>query len=156
MNVTVPGDGEVKVTGLTAATLKQLSDTGSTLKIENLLAIYPIPSKQLDLGSITKQWSGAPLGDIAVDIDIKSSSDALKAAAKDQAAKGGYELLVDPVDLSLSFTYQGQSVMPDQLAGYAPRYIALPEGIDPNKITTGVIVNPDGTVFHSDSRNTNQ
>ncbi|MHA6531636.1 S-layer homology domain-containing protein [Paenibacillus sp. BAC0078] len=148
LNVLVPGDGEVKVVGLTAATLKQLSDTGSTLNIENLLAIYPIPSKQLDLGSIIKQWNGAPLGEIAVDIDIKKSSDALKAAAKAQATKGGYDLLVDPVDLSLNFTYKGQSAKPDQLTGYAPRYIALPEGIDPNKITTGVIVNPDGTVFH--------
>ncbi|WP_438496564.1 S-layer homology domain-containing protein [Paenibacillus sp. IHBB 3054] len=148
LNVLVPGDGEIKVVGLTAATLKQLSDTGSTLNIENLLAIYPIPSTQLDLGSITKQWNGAPLGEIAVDIDIKRSSDALKAAAKDQATKGGYDLLVNPVDLSLNFMYQNQSVKPDQLAGYAPRYIALPEGIDPNKITTGVIVNPDGTLFH--------
>ncbi|MBT2289440.1 S-layer homology domain-containing protein [Paenibacillus albidus] len=148
LNVLVPGDGEIKVAGLTAATLKQLSDTGSTLNIENLLAIYPIPSTQLDLGSITKQWNGAPLGEIAVDLDIKRSSDALKAAAEDQASKGGYDLLVNPVDLSLNFTYQNQSVKPDQLTGYAPRYIALPEGIDPNKITTGVIVNPDGTVFH--------
>ncbi|NEW07314.1 hypothetical protein GK047_15010 [Paenibacillus sp. SYP-B3998] len=148
LNVLVPGDGDIKVVGLTAATLKQLSDTGSTLKIENLLAIYPIPSTQLDLGSITKQWNGAPLGEIAVDIDIKRSSDALKAAAKDQVTKGGYDLLVNPVDLSLNFTYHNQTVKPDQLKGYAPRYIALPEGIDPNKITTGVIVNPDGTVFH--------
>lgn len=148
LNVRVPGDGEVKVVGLTAATLKQLSDTGSTLNIENLLAIYPVPSKQLDLGSITKQWNGASLGEIAVDMDIKRSSDALKDAAKDQATKGGYDLLVNPVDLSINFTYKGQSVKPDQLTGYAPRYIALPEGIDPNKITTGVIVNPDGTVFH--------
>ncbi|MEK8217013.1 S-layer homology domain-containing protein [Paenibacillus sp. FSL L8-0463] len=148
LNILVPGDGEIKVAGLTAATLKQLSDTGSTLNIENLLAIYPMPSTQLDLDSITKQWNGAPLGQIAVDINIKRSSDALKAAAKDQAAKGGYDLLVNPVDLSLNFTYQNQSVKPDQLTDYAPRYIALPEGIDPNKITTGVIVNPDGTVFH--------
>ncbi|QOS81887.1 S-layer homology domain-containing protein [Paenibacillus sp. JNUCC31] len=148
LNVRVPGDGEVKVVGLTAATLKQLSDTGSTLNIENLLAIYPVPSKQLDLGSITKQWNGTPLGEIAVDMDIKRSSDALKDAAKDQATKGGYDLLVNPVDLSINFSYKGQSVKPDQLTGYAPRYIALPEGIDPNKITTGVIVNPDGTVFH--------
>ncbi|SFF26261.1 S-layer homology domain-containing protein [Paenibacillus algorifonticola] len=148
LNVLVPGDGDIKVVGLTAATLKQLSDTGSTLNIENLLAIYPIPSTQLDLGSIAKQWNGAPLGEIAVDIDIKRSSDALKAAAKDQATKGGYDLLVNPVDLSLNFTYHNQTVKPDQLKDYAPRYIALPEGIDPNKITTGVIVNPDGTVFH--------
>lgn len=148
LNVLVPGDGDIKVVGLTAATLKQLSDTGSTLNIENLLAIYPIPSTQLDLGSITKQWNGAPLDEIVVDIDIKRSSDALKAAAKDQATKGGYDLLVNPVDLSLNFTYHNQTIKPDQLKNYAPRYIALPEGIDPNKITTGVIVNSDGTVFH--------
>lgn len=28
------------------------------------------------------------------------------------------------------------------------KYIALPEGIDPNRITTGVVVNPDGSIYH--------
>lgn len=139
--------GDTKVQGLTAADFKKLADTGSTLEIEDLLAIYPVPGKQLDLDAITKQWD-AKLEDIAVSINIKRSPQDLADGARKQAAAKGYELLVHPVDLDMTFTHGDKTVRSGQLNGYAPKYIALPEGIDPNRITTGVIINPDGSVFH--------
>ncbi|MFD0712080.1 cadherin-like beta sandwich domain-containing protein [Paenibacillus sp. GCM10027626] len=146
--IRVPGEGKVEVNGLTAAVAKKLADTGSTLNIENLLAIYPVPGKQLDLDAIAKQWNGAKLEDIALKINIERSSQELIDLARSQAKAKGYELLVDPVNLDLTFTYDGKTVRAGQLEGYATKYIALPEGIDPNRITTGVVVNPDGTTFH--------
>ncbi|MFB0843406.1 cadherin-like beta sandwich domain-containing protein [Paenibacillus oleatilyticus] len=146
--IRVPKEGDVRVDGLTAAMVKRLADTGSSLEISSLLAIYPVPGKQLDLNAISKQWNNAALGDIAVHVDIKRSSAAQIENARSKATAEGYELLADPVDLDLTFTHQGQTVRAGQLNGYAAKYIALPEGIDPNRITTGVIVNPDGTVFH--------
>lgn len=139
--------GDTKVQGLTAADIKKLADTGSTLEIEDLLAIYPVPGKQLDLDAIAKQWD-AKLEDIAVSINIKRSPQDLADGARKQAAAKGYELLVHPVDLEMTFTHGDKTVRSGQLNGYAPKYIALPEGIDPNRITTGVIINPDGSVFH--------
>ncbi|KPV60980.1 hypothetical protein QJ48_02610 [Paenibacillus sp. A3] len=146
--IRVPKEGDVRVDGLTAAMVKRLADTGSSLEISSLLAIYPVPGKQLDLNAIAKQWNNAALGDIAVHVDIKRSSAAQIENARSKATAEGYELLVDPVDLDLTFTREGRTVRAGQLNGYAAKYIALPEGIDPNRITTGVIVNPDGTVFH--------
>lgn len=147
--IQVPGSKDVEVKGLTAADLKKLADTGSTLTIEDeLLAIYPVPAKELDLDAVAKQWNGAELQDIALSISIKRASQALADSARGQAAEKGYELLVHPVDLDLTFTHDGKTVRSGQLNGYAPKYIALPEGIDPNRITTGVVVNPDGSVFH--------
>ncbi|WP_240418512.1 S-layer homology domain-containing protein [Paenibacillus periandrae] len=146
--IRVPGDRDVQVQGLTIAMVKQLKDTGSSLEIGNLLAIYPVPSGQLDLGAITKQFSDTALGDITVNIRIQRSEQALIDNARSRATANGYELLVNPVDLDMTFSHAGQTVRAEQLNGYAARYIALPEGIDPNRITTGVIVNPDGTVYH--------
>ncbi|WP_282940457.1 cadherin-like beta sandwich domain-containing protein [Paenibacillus sp. RC67] len=146
--VRIPGDGDVQVQGLTAAMVKQMKDTGSSLEIGNLLAIYPVPSSQLDLGAIASQFSKTALGDIAVNIHIQRSKQALIDNARSRATANGYELLVNPVDLDLTFSHAGQTVRAEQLSGYAARYIALPEGIDPNRITTGVIVSPDGTVHH--------
>ncbi|WP_152547782.1 cadherin-like beta sandwich domain-containing protein [Paenibacillus ehimensis] len=146
--IRIPKEGDVRVDGLTAEMVKRLADTGSSLEISSLLAIYPVPGKQLDLDAIAKQWNHAALGDIAVHVDIKRSSAAQIESARSKATAEGYELLVDPVDLDLTFTREGRTVRAGQLSGYAAKYIALPEGIDPNRITTGVIVNPDGTVFH--------
>ncbi|WP_010502592.1 S-layer homology domain-containing protein [Paenibacillus elgii] len=141
-------DGDMKVDGLTAGAVKQLADKGSSLEISNPLAIYPVPGGKMDLSAVSKQLGNAALGDIAVHIDIARASDTLITNAKNKAVAEGYELLVTPVDLDMTFSHDGKMVRAGQLNGYAAKYIALPEGIDPNRITTGVIVNPDGSVFH--------
>ncbi|OMF55223.1 hypothetical protein BK141_28455 [Paenibacillus sp. FSL R5-0765] len=143
-----PNDGDMKVDGLTLDTLKQLVDQGSKLNISNPLAIYPVPGGKMDVNSVSKQLGNAALNDIDVHVNIARSSDALIDSAETRAASQGYELLVTPVDLDLTFTKDGQTVRSGHLNGYAPKYIALPEGIDPNRITTGVIINPDGSIFH--------
>ncbi|MGG4400688.1 S-layer homology domain-containing protein [Paenibacillus amylolyticus] len=143
-----PNDGDMKVDGLTLETLKQLVDQGSKLNISNPLAIYPVPGGKMDVNGVSRQLGNAALNDIDVHVDIARSSDALIDSAETRAASQGYELLVTPVDLDLTFSKDGQTVRSGQLNGYAPKYIALPEGIDPNRITTGVIINPDGSIFH--------
>ncbi|MBT2284924.1 S-layer homology domain-containing protein [Paenibacillus polymyxa] len=143
-----PNDGHMKVDGLTLETLKQLVDQGSKLNISNPLAIYPVPGGKMDLNGVSGQLGNAALNDIDVHINIARSSDTLIDSAETRAASQGYELIVTPVDLDLTFTKDGQTVRSGQLNGYAPKYIALPEGIDPNRITTGVIINPDGSIFH--------
>lgn len=143
-----PNEGSLSVDGLTAADVQKLADKKASLEIGNQLAIYPVPGGQLDVSKIVQQLGNAAAGDIAVHIDIKRSTDAVIANAKNQAKTKGYDLLVDPVDLDMTFTHNGSTVRSGQLNGYAAKYIALPEGIDPNRITTGMVVNPDGTVFH--------
>lgn len=143
-----PSEGDMTVDGLTADTLKQLNEKGASLEISNLLAIYPIPAGKTDLSSVAGKLGNAALSDIGVRIDIKRASEDVIASAKSKAAAAGYELLVDPVDLDLTFSNDGQTAKPGQLNGYAVKYIALPEGVDLNRITTGVIINPDGSVYH--------
>ncbi|TYA12314.1 hypothetical protein FRY98_16565 [Paenibacillus faecis] len=148
LSISVPNNGDLTVQGLTVQQLKELKDSGSSLEIENLLAIYPLPAGQLNLNRIAGQFGNASLSDIAVNVNIKRASNELNQLAREVAAKNGYELLVHPVDLDLSFTHGGQTIKAGKLNSYAAKYIALPEGVDPSRITTGVIVNPDGSVFH--------
>ncbi|WP_164817419.1 S-layer homology domain-containing protein [Paenibacillus lautus] len=148
LSIQSPNEGNMQVDGLTAADIRLLADKGASLDIGNPLAIFPVPSKQLDLNSVSGQLGNAALNDIAVHIDIKRSSETLRNNAKNKATSAGYQLLVDPVDLEMTFSQNGKTVKSGQLSGYAPKYIALPEGIDPNRITTGVVVNPDGSVYH--------
>lgn len=148
LSINVPNNGDLTVQGLTAQQLKELKDSGSSLEIGNLLAIYPLPAGQLNLNRIASQFGNASLSDIAVNVNIKRTSNELNQLAREVATKHGYELLVHPVDLDLSFTQGGQTIKAGKQNSYAAKYIALPEGVDPSRITTGVIVNPDGSVFH--------
>ena len=148
LGIRVPGNGDVEIRGLTVEDLRKIADTGSSLEIEDVLAIYPVPAGQLDVNAISKQFGNVPISDIAANIKIKRSDSDLARLAREKAAQGGYELLVHPVDLELTFNHDGKTDRAGLLNSYAPKYIALPEGIDPNRITTGVIVYPDGSVFH--------
>ncbi|OMF00467.1 S-layer homology domain-containing protein, partial [Paenibacillus sp. FSL H7-0331] len=148
LSVIVPNGGNVALKGLTADQVKAVTDNGSILEVGNLLAIYPVPGKALDLTQIARQYNNPALSEIEVNVGISRAPQALGDSARKAAQAQGYELLVDPVELDLTFSHKGQTVDPGLLNGYAPRYIALPEGIDPNRITTGVIVNLDGTIFH--------
>lgn len=146
--IRVPGDGDINVTGLNAEQLKQLADSGSTLEVGDGLAIYPVPGSQIDFSGIADRLGNADLGEIDVRVKIKRSPEAVAEAAKAKAQAGGYELLVNPVDLELTFSHEGKPIQAGQLDGYAMKYIALPDGIDLNRITTGVVLYPDGTIFH--------
>ncbi|WP_421616812.1 S-layer homology domain-containing protein [Brevibacillus sp. TJ4] len=148
LKIHISSKGDLNVAGMTAEDVKQLAETESTLDISNLLAIYPVPSSQVDLEQISASLVPAELAEIEVRIDIALARYDVANLAYQQASWNGYELLVHPVLLDMTFTNEGISVRPDKLNGYAPKYIALPDGIDPNRITTGVLVNPDGTVFH--------
>lgn len=143
-----PNEGDMNVTGLTVADVERLADTGTRLEVGNLLAIYPVPGEELNIGDISRQLGGAAAKDIDLHIDIARASSDLIARAENRAQSEGYELLVEPVALDMTFTHNGETIQSGLLGGYAKRYIALPEDIDLNRITTGVIVYPDGSVYH--------
>jgi hypothetical protein len=141
-------DSDLKVNGLTADSIGKLTGQGASLEISSPLAIYPIPGDRIELNDIANQLSNSSLSDIEVQIEIKRSSEALAKKAGNKAKQEGYELIVPPIEFDLIFSREGQRARADSLNGYARKFIALPEGIDPSNITTGVIVNPDGSVFH--------
>ena len=83
-------------------------------------------------------------------VNIKISEpdgDAVKLV-EDNAEKGNYQLVVKPIDFEITCTNGTKTVGVAEFNGYVERRIALPEGVDPAKITTGVVINADGTVRH--------
>ena len=148
LTIQSPSAGQLQVEGLTAATLQQLADQGTALEIGHPLAIYPVPAGHLDLSGVSGRLGQAEAKDIQVNIEIARASEELIASSRARATEAGYEMLVDPVALDLTFSHNGQTVRSELLSGYAAKYIALPEGIDPNRITTGVVVYPDGSAYH--------
>lgn len=53
-----------------------------------------------------------------------------------------------PLDFTVKAVYGDQSLEIKSFDAYVERTIAIPDDIDPNKITTGVVVEPDGSVRH--------
>jgi hypothetical protein len=64
------------------------------------------------------------------------------------AQKGQFSIVIPPVQFSVKCTYNNQTIEVTNFNHYVERTIAIPDGVDPNKITTGVVFDPDGAVRH--------
>ncbi|CAK4843060.1 unnamed protein product [Aphanomyces euteiches] len=61
--------------------------------------------------------------------------------------------LVPPlIDFTVKGKYGDTIVEVSKFNAYVERTIAIPDGVDPNKITTGVVIDQDGTVRHVPTR----
>jgi len=56
--------------------------------------------------------------------------------------------VVPPISFSISADYGGKTVQVNQFNDYIQRLLEIPAGLDPSKITTGIVLNPDGSVRH--------
>lgn len=75
------------------------------------------------------------------------SAEAVKIV-EDAANSGGFQIVVPPVEFEITCTYGGKTVEVSKFKGYIERTIAIPDDVDPSKITTAVTLNEDGTVRH--------
>lgn len=62
--------------------------------------------------------------------------------------QGTFALVLPPLDFTVTAVYGEKTVDVSKFNVYVERTIAIPDGVEPNKITTGVVVDPDGTVRH--------
>jgi len=55
---------------------------------------------------------------------------------------------VKPVEFEITCTSGDKTVEVSKFNGYVERTVAIPDGIDPSKITTAIVLNDDGTFRH--------
>ena len=149
--VTIPitGSEEVKSCLLDGQMVKDMENNLSDIRVETGDATYVLPAEAIDIDSIAGQFEGTvDLADIEVGIEIMASSEATVAVVANAAADGGFTIMVPAIDFSITATYNGQTVEISSFDSYVERLVKIPEGVDPGKITTGVIVDTDGTVRH--------
>lgn len=129
--------------------IKNMEDRQAVLQIQTEAATYTLPARQINIAAISDQvGKSVALQDIKIRIEIAAASaDSVKAAGN-AAQKGNFALVGAPVDFTVKGIYGEETVEVSKFNAYVERTLVLPEGVDPNKITTGVVVEPDGTVRH--------
>lgn len=153
VNIPVSGSPDVFVGELNGEMVKDMESKQAVLDIKTEHATYKLPAQQIDMDSISQQiGSTVALRDIKVHIQIGQPAASLAKAAEDAAGKKGLTLVGSPVEFTVKATHGGKTVEVSKFNAYVERSIALPEGVDPNKITTGVVNDPDGTVRHVPTR----
>jgi hypothetical protein len=92
------------------------------------------------------------LEDITLKITISETSASLNQVVAGAASRVGFTLVTPSLDFNVTATYGTSTVEVSQFNAYVERIVVLPDGTDPNRITTGVVVEPDGTVRHVPTR----
>ncbi|MBB6023858.1 hypothetical protein HNR77_004960 [Paenibacillus sp. JGP012] len=147
----VTGTGTNAVVGeLNAKLVKTMEGSNAEVVIQTDTGTYTLPASQINVDQVVKQLgSTAPLEDVTIQIAIAPSNETKKAAIEAAASKiGNTTVVAAPVDFEVKAVYNGQQVDVNRFNAYVERSITLPEGVDGSKITTGVVLQADGTMLH--------
>ena len=149
--VTLPASGtpDVVVGELSGQTVKNMESKEAVLEIKTETVTYTLPASQINIDNVSAQLgSQVELKDIKVNVKIAKPPAYTFKVIEDTANKGNYQLVVKPVEFEITCTSGDTTVEVSRFNGYVERTIAIPDGIDPSKITTGVVLNADGTLTH--------
>jgi len=148
--VTLPNTGsDVTVGELNGQTVKNMESKEAILEIKTESVSYTLPAAQINIGDVSTQFgTQVKLKDIKVSISIvEPPADTVKIV-EDTANKNSYQLVVKPVEFEITCTSGDKTVAVSKFNGYVERTVAIPDGVDPSKITTGIVLNADGTFTH--------
>jgi len=148
--VTLPSTGsDVTVGELSGQTVKNMEQKEAVLEIRTETVSYTLPASQINIDAVSSQLgSQVDLKDIKVSVRIAEPSADTVKIVEDTANKNNYQILVKPVEFEITCTSGDNTVAVSRFNGFVERTVAIPDGIDPSKITTGIVLNADGTFSH--------
>ncbi|MFE9275916.1 S-layer homology domain-containing protein, partial [Paenibacillus glucanolyticus] len=139
-----------KVTvALTGEAVESLKNKQAIIEVHTPNGNYKLPATELGMDRFSAQL-GDPvvLKDVLVHVDIaKSGIDKIRLL-ENTSKKGRFTVMFPPVDFTITASYKGKTVNLDKFTSYVEREIPLPEGVDPNKVTTAIVLEANGRVRH--------
>lgn len=149
ITIPVTTGSDVVIGELNGRMVKNMENQQAVVEILTETARYTLPAAQMNIDAISEGF-GAKLAlqDIRVKIIIAVPQTETVRIVEDAANREGLTLIVPPLNFEVSAVYGERTEEVTRFNAYVERRVAIPEGIDPNQITTGVVVEPDGTVRH--------
>ncbi|MGD9676926.1 MAG: InlB B-repeat-containing protein [Vulcanibacillus sp.] len=140
---------------LTGDIVKQLEKNTFDVLIKRDAVEYVIPAKELTISNVAKELGVAEtsLKDIKVEVQITKLKDSVVAKYNEVAKENRATIVFPPT----AFEVIAKTTKTDGTTGqveitkfsnYVERIMRIPDGVDPSKITTGIVFNPDGTYSH--------
>ncbi|MGG1550853.1 S-layer homology domain-containing protein [Paenibacillus ferrarius] len=140
---------DVIVGELNGKLVKAMEGKEASVQIQTDRATYTLPAAQIRIDNISQDMGkDVALEDIKIRVTIAESSSDRKEQIANAAKSSNVDTLISPVDFEVEATHGDKTVAVHQFNDYVERSIALPDDIDPAKITTGTVLTGDGGLFH--------
>ena len=144
--IPVNNNSDIVIGQLNGQTVKNLQNKNATLEIRTENVIYTIPAEDINIDSVSEKiGSQVQLKDIKVSIIVSNSSKEIITKVENSARRNNMQLVGNPVDFEITCTNGSKTVDVSKFNNYVERTVILP---DDKKITTGVVLNEDGTFSH--------
>ncbi|MDF2632537.1 MAG: putative surface layer protein, partial [Caproiciproducens sp.] len=151
--IPVAGNPDTAAGILTGEMVKGMENREATLVIKTDSATYTLPAAEINITAISEQLgTKIALKDIKVEVSISAPSSQMSKAVESAAKNGGFTPVLAAVDYTVTCSHGGRTVNVGSFNAYVERTVAIPDGVDPSKITTGIVVKPDGTTHHVPTR----
>ena len=142
-------DADEVVGKLNGQTVKNMEAKNAVLEIRTGTSSYSLPAAQINIDAVAADiGKKVELKDIEVNVSISEPPADMVKIVENNAAKNSYQIVVKPVEFAITCSSGDKTVEVSKFNGYVERRIAIPDGINPSKITTGVVLNSDGTFRH--------
>ena len=146
-------DADDRVLEMTGETVKNLADKQAIIEVKAGTATYTLPAQSIGMNEISKQLgSQVKLQDIKVQIKIAAPADSIVKAVENYAKQKALTMAVPPIEFDVTYTYGDKTAKINSFNNYVTGTVAVPDGVDPKKITTGVFVEQNGTISHVPTR----
>ncbi len=140
---------------LTGDIVKQLEKNTFDVSVKRDAVEYVIPAKELTISNVAKELGVAEtsLKDIKVEVQITKIDDSVAAKYNEITKENGATIVFPPtafevVAKTTNAEGKTEDVKISKFSNYVERVMEIPVGVDPSKITTGIVFNADGTYSH--------
>ncbi|WP_338449599.1 S-layer homology domain-containing protein [Niallia oryzisoli] len=149
LTVKMTEDVEELNTQLSLGMLNSMKANDNTLQIETNRATYSLPVSKLDIDNILDQFgAGTDPNKIQMNVKITEPSESDIQVLEQVATEHEVTLLVKPISFTIQAKVNNQSFEVKDFNGYVERMIKLSKDVDASKVTTAVVISPDGTMSH--------
>jgi len=149
VTISVSAGSDVIIGELSGLAIEMMVKNHADLEIKLDNASYRIPAEHINIDAILRQaGTSATLKDITVQVEIALPTAEQVKLFEAAARNSNLGFLVPPLDFTVRALYGNRQVEVARFNAFVERSIALPDSIDPNRIMTGVVIDPDGTIRH--------
>jgi YVTN family beta-propeller protein len=150
---------EVAKVELTGDIVKKLEENSFDVSVKRDNVEYVIPAEEFTISNVAQNLGVAEtdLADIKVEVRITKLDEKVVEKYNEVAKANGAELVFTPVEFEIvanttNIDGKEQEQPINKFSNYVERIMGIPAGVDPSKITTGIVFNADGTYSHVPTR----